>query len=377
MQSLWERAKLAIFLLLANLAMPAFGQEKDATHTVESLIYGLRQLDAAFDPGKNSFRVHYRQDRIYFDIKGQEIVKTWVDADYARKGGMAYIHLIRNNPREGAGEREEVDVWKDRVTVQRQKTGLTVVPYILPQLHNYYDYTDGLSMDCRRLLEWTNPMPLPPVPQVKTVADLCFYMLPRMIEENRRHYILRGKQEQMDGVWCHVLEWPKHDRIWIAADYGCVVRKRILSAGEGKPMTQWVNRKFVERKRGLWLPDEQEVTIYHNAGEHPELAGKVRIAMKTRLLQVSFAPLKDDFFKVPADQGEKLYVNDGVRKMNYVKHPEGIDPMAAALSDARMSHASRYRTVWWLVNGILVGSAFLARRGWQWREKRFEAAQGK
>ncbi len=62
-------------------------------------------------------------------------------------------------------------------------------------------------------------------------------------------------QEFVDGAWCHVLEIPGSERIWVDRDRGVVPRRTYLdSAGDHPEIARYESSDFREVIPGLFLP---------------------------------------------------------------------------------------------------------------------------
>lgn len=89
-------------------------------------------------------------------------------------------------------------------------------------------------------------------------------------------YRLLDRQEQAGGRWCHVLERPNRDRLWIDADRGCALLARELrDAATGALAQTFTLGGHEEAAPGVWLPGWFEVTYYDFHAPTP--AGRRRV----------------------------------------------------------------------------------------------------
>jgi hypothetical protein len=341
----------------ATLAQPT-ASAPPAKLSIDDLIVGMRRIDDAFNPIKATFRIRFRQDQESLDENGQvkPELHAWVENDYARKGKLLYAHLINKLP-DASAPYEEWIVWDDRICTHRRADGISIFPELLPQGYAYSRYTDGIYADCYRLIEWKTPSSLRK--WGGSPSNGFVFGLPKILIENRQHYQLRPTLEQVDDGLCHVLEWPDHDLIYIDANRGFVVRRRKIWFRAGAPNSEQWNRDLFEARPGLWLPRSQEEHRYFHLHSPAHFVGKVRRISKTKLLDISFDQLPDSLFAVPMEEDEALLVNDNIRKIQYWRHPEGTDPVKAALSEAFDLHESNTGRLFLLVNAIVVGVIML------------------
>lgn len=333
----------------------AHAEDPDAELTIDEIIEGMDTLHRAFDPAKRTYRVHFRQERESLGDDGEvrpELDAT-IESEYARKGKFVFAHITQTVAAQQAPIEEWV-TWDDNICKHRRSDGYSIFPDVLPQAHNYFTYTDALYADCYRLIEWKTPSRIRRMGGSPSTSNV--FLLPRMISENKSKYRLHPKQGNVNGNWCHVLEWPHRDLIHVDTNHGFVVRWRKMWFRKDVPAGEIFNRDLYEHEPGLWLPKSQEEIRYYNLHSPASKLGKVMRNSKTKLLDISFAPLPDSFFEVPAEADEQLLVNDNIRKIQYWRHPEGSDPVANAVADAQMiARPRRSREPWLLVNGIIVG----------------------
>lgn len=67
--------------------------------------------------------------------------------------------------------------------------------------------------------------------------------------------VVRPALEEVDGRWCHVLELPGLDRLWLDADRGCALLRRETHSRRGGPLvTRYELTGHRVAAPGVWLP---------------------------------------------------------------------------------------------------------------------------
>lgn len=329
-----------------------------ATLSLDQVISGMHTLHDAFGPSK-SFRLAYRQDVVSFDHRGQPQPTYWTEADYARKQDMIRSDIQQVVPARPDGVSDMKIYWKDGVCAERRGNGLGITGFLTGQAHNYFFYTDALFVDVYRQLEWGSPQRLKEHDGL-TLSECMFFLLPRMIEDNREEYQLLPDLEEVDGSLCHVVHWPGRDKIWVDPEHSFLVRKRQFLDG-GLVLSEWANGDLTQCENGIWLPKEQTETHYYGPGAPEDRQGTVNKSKRTTLQSVSFAELPDEFFDIEIPDDQRIVVNDSVRGMAYQKHPKGTDAAEQVLEDVgglppwTRTRESETRTRWALSNGIILG----------------------
>jgi hypothetical protein len=111
------------------------------------------------------------------------------------------------------------------------------------------------------------------------------------------HSSVRPLQERVDGRWCHVLECPGHDRLWLDTERGFVLLAREMFIGRWRALGQRIKLSgHREVAPGIWLPSS-----IHNLRldcEAPTEEGRQRRLIDTRLkiLRADAGPVDDSAF---------------------------------------------------------------------------------
>lgn len=70
-----------------------------------------------------------------------------------------------------------------------------------------------------------------------------------------RNYVANPWQELVQGRWCHILEHPDHDRLWLDCDHGCVILRRELFDPKNRLLSQRIeSSEHREIQPGIWVP---------------------------------------------------------------------------------------------------------------------------
>lgn len=303
---------------------------------LDQIVAGLTRFNESFSkPFALSYRQDYERVRDPNDPTGEKR-RIWLEVDMARRGSDVFCH-IKNDI--GEGPLIEMTVyWKDGVAVEQRGRGITIWPFLIGQGMNYFNYTNSLFVDAYRGLQYGDVDSLR-MSRGRTPSEIALFLLPRMIRQRQRDYRVRDKQEEIDGHWCHVVERPSRDVIWIDVSHGFVARQRTFSYLDVK-IYEWHNRDLVERAPGIWLPAKQERRTFFNAASPANRRGMLDEVSHTVLKSVSFEPLSDERFTVPIPDDGRVLISDNVRRMNYFAHPKSADPMETVWRDVTSSY-------WW------------------------------
>jgi hypothetical protein len=112
-----------------------------------------------------------------------------------------------------------------------------------------------------------------------------------------QYSFVRPQQEQLDGHWCHVLERPGIDRLWLDVDRGCAVLAReVRNADTGAAMLRFELGGHREASPGIWLPGWIRNIEYDHEAKTAE--GQQRRVKDGRLkvLEVRVNQTDEDFF---------------------------------------------------------------------------------
>src|SRR5665213_4288683 len=77
----------------------------------------------------------------------------------------------------------------------------------------------------------------------------------REIAECDTHSVVRPNLEDVDGRWCHVLEDPDVDSLWLDVERECALVARETRDPENRALVQRIElRRHVEVSPQIWMP---------------------------------------------------------------------------------------------------------------------------
>jgi hypothetical protein len=308
---------------------------RPATMTVDEIAAGMARLDERFNANAHPYQVEYEKSARYFGLfdngKPRGVVSR---VTHARKGQKIFVHFKNNDDADTINKNEEVwFAWDGKIC--GRKTGETIdyYSYLNPVLLNYFEYFRDIDVDTYKHIDAPYSEDSP-IPSSQVFSEKQFDAQPRMLKENRSRYTLRPEQEQVDGAWCHVLEWPGFDVIWVDTNRSCITLRREYRV-RGLLRSLRLNKDLKRFSNGLWLPTLTEQTTYVLPGMPPGRLkpGDVAYDQRIKLIGAKFDNVNDDVFKLPIRPDETLLVHDSIRHMSYVRHPAGTDPLDAALKE--------------------------------------------
>lgn len=82
-------------------------------------------------------------------------------------------------------------------------------------------------------------------------------------------YIMRSEQELINGCWCHVLEYPGHERLWFDCERNCAFVAREIYHPKTGALAQRIEMKGHRQvKPGIWVPTELHNTMFEDYDQH-------------------------------------------------------------------------------------------------------------
>ncbi|MDG2381621.1 MAG: hypothetical protein P8N76_08095 [Pirellulaceae bacterium] len=126
-------------------------------------------------------------------------------------------------------------------------------------------------------------------------ADLP-YVLRDVALSKQTHLHLRLKLEQVDGRWCHVLEQPGVDCLWIDTERaGCLVQRELSDAQTGQRLQRYrllEQEKFSDQ---IWVPGVIENTVFRS-NDPAGNSGSEEITSRTRVVECAVNQVDDTVF---------------------------------------------------------------------------------
>jgi hypothetical protein len=113
--------------------------------------------------------------------------------------------------------------------------------------------------------------------------------IPRSIPDivRSKRYSVAAEQDMRDGIWCHVLQDPGRDRIWIdCARSFAIIARETSDITTGAPIAQVVMSGHREDKPGIWVPREIRNIQFNYHAPTPEGWRERLIDARVRILDV-------------------------------------------------------------------------------------------
>jgi hypothetical protein len=347
-------------LVLAMLGMSvvaASAQAADhAKFSVAQIIAGMKGALARFNDGPG-WVLRYSQRLDSKNPLPDEYSGIYPDGEFvnAQKGDWWYVHERQERPFKQDDPDASVQTWscwKNGISVERIANNVWILPE--PSVHSRQSfwYTHDLFLN--------SPGTSKCAPALRQVFGSAgdwqpqWRWLPEAIEEHEPEFHVRPVLEEVDGMPCHVLEWPDHDIVWVDCSRGYIVMRRLYYQSPGSPLLEAEHSGLREVKAGMWLPSKEMTTIYNRDTDATSFAGKVKLVETNTLLECRFDNVPDSLFDVPRIRQGK--VTDYVRGITYVKYPPEADPFEEALRRTPVEKA-RYpevRNIAWLEMALVL-----------------------
>jgi hypothetical protein len=135
----------------------------------------------------------------------------------------------------------------------------------------------------------------------------------RALGEKDRFFMLPA-QEEVDGVMCHVLEYPNIYKIWIDPKIGCAIRRRDkFSRSEGGSVLtgRVLLKDYKEVAAGLYLPMNCVREDYAHLSNPSQYWGKKTMELHVAVRNVSVNGVTDDDFGIELPPGTTVFTADG------------------------------------------------------------------
>jgi hypothetical protein len=127
----------------------------------------------------------------------------------------------------------------------------------------------------------------------------------------RPNYKVLRLQQLVDGVWCHVVECPGKDQIWLDPAAGFAMRHRKCFSGDPPILTQLIRaRDFREIEAGVWLPFSFERVAYDTSRCDESGAPVVEAAARCFLVKAESNNVRDEDFHFSPPAGSLVQNRD-------------------------------------------------------------------
>jgi len=186
--------------------------------------------------------------------------------------------------------------------------------------------------------------------------------------------------EKVDDAWCHVIEYPKRDKIWIDPKIGCAIRKRVRQSdtpkGEVYDLATFEMSQYKEVSSGLWLPFKCVRHDYAGPQATKESQGKEYAQLLIDVHNVRMK-LTDEDFDLNVPPGTMV----NVVKTNHVFRIEGNKQqlLAEVTRQAQvLLGPNRGSPIWLVMSSVLFGLGVMLILVWRsWFRKPPEGEQRK
>ena len=75
-------------------------------------------------------------------------------------------------------------------------------------------------------------------------------------------------QEKVEDRWCHVLEYPGHDRLWVDVERnGALMMQEMFNPNTGALLQRIELKGYREVKPGIWAPREFRNIAFDGSGQ--------------------------------------------------------------------------------------------------------------
>jgi hypothetical protein len=188
------------------------------------------------------------------------------------------------------------------------------------------------------------------------------------IAQSPRYDSVASAQEEVDGRWCHILEYPGKDRLWLDVERGCILLKRETRSAVGGPLAcRFQLGGYREVQPGIWLPGWiRNVQFDFHARTEQGRRRKVTDAL-IEILEGRANELAPEFFQFQPEPGTLSITPGKLPEQNIPGGHEHLDHLIQWWG--RTGRKPPYRTsVWnqsiWLAPFLLV-LVFDAWRTWR------------
>jgi len=123
------------------------------------------------------------------------------------------------------------------------------------------------------------------------------YVLREVALSKETHLHLRAKLEQVDGRWCHVLEEPGVDALWIDAERaGCLVQRVLSDPKTGRRLHRYRLLQQEEFADQIWIPRVIENTVFRSNDRSENSSSSEETTSRTRIVECAINQVEDTVF---------------------------------------------------------------------------------
>jgi hypothetical protein len=168
-------------------------------------------------------------------------------------------------------------------------------------------------------------------------------------------YRVLTDQEYVNGCWCHVLDLPYKDKIWVDVERGCAMVRRETYSGSKTDVIKLIAlsaSSLMHVKDGLWAPMKATVDFYPGMKALPEKRNEpyLRYDVDVNQILINESTEQDIRLDIPTgtivnDRNQKSYQLDGTN----VQLLEHYAQLSRTISNAR-----NYKKIILWVNILIV-----------------------
>ena len=181
----------------------------------------------------------------------------------------------------------------------------------------------------------TGVWPLTSVKPPRPVSPADPYVL-REVASSEAYNQVRPRLESVNGRWCHVLERPGKDRLWIDVERGCALMARETHASTTGRLAQRIELGgHREVRPGIWFPMEMTNIRYDHDASGEEKQRRVWKNAKHDVLEVHINDVDDSVFVWEPSPGALRLPDDAPPVQ---AKPGGIEHVATIASWVQRYH---------------------------------------
>ena len=194
----------------------------------------------------------------------------------------------------------------------------------------------------------------PPGDQTKLDADESPHYLHLVLD--RTDCRISAVQEQVDGHWCHVLERPGRDRIWVDPSIGFAVRRREKYEPRSRQIVaRYELSEYRETEKGIWLPWKIRRTLF-NSGQDSDSPGEMVATAVVEKVVANHVP--DSLFRFTPPPGTLTQDRD---TLEMSQTPGGLDFLDEQIELLRTVGAKTGLTAEWAKRNSETGLTAILR----------------
>ena len=151
------------------------------------------------------------------------------------------------------------------------------------------------------------------------------YVLREVALSKQTHLHLRTKLEQVNGRWCHVLEQPGVDCLWIDTERaGCLVQRELSDAQTGQRLQRYRLLEQEEFSGQIWLPRIIENTIFQS-NDPSDHSRSEEVTSRTRVVECTVNQVDDTAFAYHIPAGALEFNEANLNEPPRQVVPGGLD----------------------------------------------------